>query len=182
MAVGSGLVGLYLKSSSPREKDSSGRAGRWVTREERGQGKVTETYHWVVQNKVYLTYACMANVKASSLQQLETWLIHPTALLLLQGQIEINITEMRYGPLVSTLGIVLASTKVWLVPPGSLGASIGTHCWGAQPYCLVVRSCMLKDLCPDSRLFMCKCALKHMCVPTGTSRSSRKSQGWRRLT
>lgn len=76
-AVGSGLVGLCLKSASPWEKDSSGRAGRWVTREERGQGKVTETYHWVVQNKVYLMYACMANVKASSLQQLETWLIQP---------------------------------------------------------------------------------------------------------
>lgn len=41
---------------------------------------------------------------------------------------------------------------------------------------------MLKDLCPDSRLFICKCALKHMCVPPGTSRSSRKPQGWRQLT
>ena len=59
-------------------KDSSGRAGGCMTSEVRGQGKVTQAYHWVVHNKVYLTYPCRAKVKTFCLQQLETWLIHPT--------------------------------------------------------------------------------------------------------
>ena len=32
---------------------------------------MTQAYHWLVQNKVYLTYPCRANVKTFSLQQLE---------------------------------------------------------------------------------------------------------------
>lgn len=52
----------------------------------------------------------------TSLKQQETWFIHPTTMLLPKVQMEINIPVMGHQPLVSSLGIVLASTNVWLVP------------------------------------------------------------------
>lgn len=78
-----------------------------MTSEVRGPSKVTQAHHWVVQNKVYLTYPCRENVKTFSLQQLETWLIHPTTLLLFKGQMETKVIVMVYGPLVSTPGMTL---------------------------------------------------------------------------
>lgn len=43
-----------------------------MTRGAGGQGRVTQAYYHVVDNKACPAYACKANVKASDLQKLET--------------------------------------------------------------------------------------------------------------
>lgn len=71
----SGLVGLYLKSMSPGG-DLLWRGGGGLTRKVGDQGRGTQTYHQVVWNKACPAHgACGMNVKASSLQKLEMWLL-----------------------------------------------------------------------------------------------------------
>lgn len=59
------LVGLYLKSAAPR----GGLLPRWgvgVGTEAGSQGKVTQAYSQVVQNRACPAYACRVNGEASS--------------------------------------------------------------------------------------------------------------------
>lgn len=71
--VGSGLIGLYLKSTPLK-------AGFLLRNQEgdrmaRFQEKVTQLNYQVVQNKTCPAYVCRADVKTSNLQKLETWLM-----------------------------------------------------------------------------------------------------------
>lgn len=42
-----------------------------------GRGKMSQACYWVVQNKAWAAYAYRADVKAASLQKLESWLMYP---------------------------------------------------------------------------------------------------------
>lgn len=42
-----------------------------------GQGQVTQAYYQIVREwRMHLAYACKADIKTSSLQKLEAWLVH----------------------------------------------------------------------------------------------------------
>lgn len=82
--------------------------------------------------------------------------MHPIAPPLPKG---VNIIVMGEGLLVSSLGIMLASARCGWSHLILWGLPIGTHCRGMQLQPLVMRSCLLQDFCPDSRLFIAKCAL-----------------------
>lgn len=86
---------------------------------------------------------------------------------------ETNIPVMGAWASGLILNTVLASTKVRLVPPGSLETAHGTQCWGGQPRPLAMRSCTPQCLCPDA--FITKCSLS-TCVP---QLGAQHSQGWR---
>lgn len=67
------LIGLCLKSMSPGRRllgRGNGERGRRL--EQSGLGA-----YCIVQNKAYLAYGPRKDVKASSLQKLEIWLIQP---------------------------------------------------------------------------------------------------------
>ena len=70
-------VGLYLNSTPLREAGGGGVVDGGVGGGEIGQGEVTQAYYPVVQNKLCLAYTCGTDVKGSSLQKPETWLIYP---------------------------------------------------------------------------------------------------------
>ena len=72
-------VGLYLNSTPLREAGGGGGGvvDGGVGVREIGQGEVTQAYYPVVQNKLCLAYTCGTDVKGSSLQKPETWLIYP---------------------------------------------------------------------------------------------------------
>lgn len=63
---------LFKKHASKRRTLE----GTGVMRETGDQGKLTQVYYWVIQNKACLAYACKADIEALSLQKLEAWLIY----------------------------------------------------------------------------------------------------------
>ena len=127
---------------------------------------MTWAYDRAVRSKIYPACARRANVKGQSLQQLQTCLKHPMALLLPKGQMATNITAVGHG----------SRSHPWALcrqPPRGgqshlvlWGLPIGTHRWGVRPQPLVLRSCTLQALCPDSDLPIQMCS-GHMCIPMG---------------
>lgn len=144
----------------PREKDClKEQVGGWQGRQE-AQTRWLRRVIRLWQNRAYQDYAFSANMEGPSLQGLGTqW-----PLLLPKGQMETHIIAMGHGSQSQPQALGWS-------PPGCgqshlvlWGLPIGTHCWGLQPQHLVLRSCTLRVLCPDSELHILMYP-RHMRVP-----------------